>query len=77
MTDASNFYMWTIYRPTTSDLPGVWVVRRSVISGGQIYADAECKTAETLEEARALLPPGLHRLPRRPDDDPVIEECWT
>jgi len=34
-------------------------------------------TASTLEELREKLPFGLHRLPRNPNDDPVIVETWV
>jgi hypothetical protein len=32
--------------------------------------------AETLQEIRALLPPGLRYIPRSPEDAPVIVETW-
>ena len=30
----------------------------------------------TLEQVRLLIPPGLYRMPRQPDDDPAIYEVW-
>ena len=32
--------------------------------------------ADTLEELRALKPDSMVTIPRMPDDDPVIVECW-
>ena len=32
--------------------------------------------AETLEAVRETIPPNMHRLHRRPDDDPIIVEVW-
>lgn len=32
--------------------------------------------ADSLEEARRSLPPGLHNLGRDPRDDPAIVETW-
>lgn len=32
--------------------------------------------AQSLAEVRRLLPPGLYRLGRSPQDDPVIVETW-
>ena len=32
--------------------------------------------AESLEQARALVPPGLYCMQRSPDDDPGVIETW-
>lgn len=32
--------------------------------------------ADTLEEMRTLKPDSMAIIPRMPDDDPVIVECW-
>lgn len=72
---------FVIYRPTTKDFPGKWVVRRYVITAdNQIVPDAQplC-LAPTLEVARVAIEmerPGLTLIMRLPEDDPVIEEVW-
>lgn len=67
---------WTIYeRP--SDHPDKFVVRRCEVKApGLIVHDAHCTTHDTLEAARAAVPPGLYNLGRQPGDDPVIKETW-
>lgn len=54
------------------DYPGHFVVRRW--SGDQ--PTENFAVARTIEEARAHVPMGLHRLPRQPDDDAAIVEVW-
>jgi hypothetical protein len=68
---------WTIYR-NPSDFPGKWVVRMSEIVPGTPapMPRPECAVCETLDQARAAVPPGLFCLPRFPADDPVIYEVW-
>jgi len=34
-------------------------------------------TADSLEEIRKFVPPGLTNLHRQPNDDPVIVEVWV
>ena len=66
--------IFTIYdRPT--DYPTGFVVRRSEIRPEGIVPK-EAHTAPDLASARALVPRGLLRMPRCPDDDPVICELW-
>jgi len=68
--------VWTIY-DHPRDYPNHFVARRSeVLLGGAIGTTDEMFTASTLAAVRALLPPGLYRLPRYPADDPVIVEIW-
>jgi hypothetical protein len=74
--DVRPLEMWTVYGPTTTDHPGMFVVRRFRITLGAAVPDAECKLALTLEEARAEVPWGLFCLPRSPDDEPQIVETW-
>lgn len=78
MSGADEFLaIWTItHRP--SDLPGVeYAVRPHYLTrGGGARVGPDVLTANTLEEARALLPPFLHCLGRSRDDDPVIVESW-
>lgn len=63
--------LWTIYaRPT--DYPQSFVARRFQLD----KPTNEVIVRDTLEEVRAALPPGLHRMERHPSDDPVIVEVW-
>lgn len=64
----------TIYRDP-SDHPDGYAVRPWTVTGhGAIPQRA--KFADTLAEARALIPAGATWLERHPDDDPVIVESW-
>lgn len=65
--------IWTVYRHPR-DFPTKWVLRAHDIPGP--VARALVETADTLEEIRAKAPPGLHCLPRFPDDNPAIYETW-
>lgn len=67
--------MWTIYRPTTKDYPGMWVGRMFLTLPESSATDLLI-TGSTLEEVRQQLPPGLVNLGRDDEDDPVIEEVW-
>ncbi len=66
---------WVVYCGT-KDIPAAYVVRRFFIGAGQYFPDRACATASTLEEARLIIPEGLHRLERDPRDDPSILEVW-
>lgn len=67
--------MFTIYeRPR--DYPDGYVVRAADITAGTVTHDRAAPTAPTLAEARALVPPGLMRFERHPEDDAVIVETW-
>jgi hypothetical protein len=70
--DNNALAIWTVYRDP-SDYPGKYVVRKSLVPGG---ITNEMFVADNLAEARALVPPGLYRLPRQRGDDSVIVECW-
>lgn len=67
----SRLPQFTIYaRP--SDHPGHYVMRL-------FMNDQPTRTAwlfDTLADARAAVPAGLHMIPRDPNDDPVIVEVW-
>jgi hypothetical protein len=67
--------MWVIYRPTTSDYPGKWVIRMH-LSLPKPQTTSLVLTYPSLDTARDNLPRGLTNIGRRPDDDPVIEEVW-
>lgn len=59
-----------------SDYPDHFVVRRWDIMPDSLKPDQECKIANSLVEARSLVPHGYHRLPRAKNDDPKIVEIW-
>jgi hypothetical protein len=69
--------IWSVYH-SPLDYPSQWVARRFLVGGG--LADPQPTTdmfvADSLEEVRALLPPGLTRIPRSPIDHPVVVESW-
>lgn len=75
MSDVLN--MFTIYR-RPKDYPDKFVVRRWVIAGGEPKPDdLPLAVVASLEEARRVLPPGLHCLGRGDNDDPCIVESWV
>lgn len=66
--------IWVIY-DHPADHPYDFVVRPSYVYPGRV-AFGPAKMSGTLEGARDLLPEGLYRMDRDPDDDPVIVETW-
>jgi hypothetical protein len=73
---ADTLTIWTIFKHPR-DFPGKWVLRGFDVGNGVPEPHSECVTAESLDEVYEKLPPGLARLPRHPDDDPVIYESWV
>lgn len=68
--------VWTIYA-APADFPTVpFVVRGWLIHGTQSQPSGAMGFADTLDEARAFLPPGLVRFVPQHGDDPVIVESW-
>lgn len=67
--------MWTVTH-NTADYGERWVARPFIIAGLPTLGLDEVLVADTLEELHQLLPAGLVRLHRDPDDDPVIVEVW-
>lgn len=67
--------LWTVYFDP-ADFPGLFVARKWLASALGERATEEYLKADTLEGVRALLPRGLHMLPRSRGDDPVIVETW-
>jgi len=57
------------------DYPDKFVVRACYVKG-LARSWGGCLLADTLEEARAMIPAGMSCFPRSPGDDPVIVECW-
>lgn len=68
--------IWTVYQ-SPLDYPGEFVARRWVIGVGVAHATDEVRRADTLENLRRILPPGLYRLPRQRGDEPQIVESWV
>ena len=72
--DIEPLTIYTIYeRP--KDYTNFFVVRRWTVEHGKNKAQ-ECGLADTLEEARKLVPWQCVRLARMDKDDPVIVENW-
>ncbi len=69
--------IWTIYHHPI-DVVGVeYVVRRFTIEpDGSVTPAGTFLAANTLEEARSLIPPGLVPFERDSSDDAVIVESW-
>lgn len=59
-----------------ADHPDKWVVRRWEIHAGSEHP-RESWTADTLEDARSIVPAHLVNIGRFPGDDPAIYEVWT
>jgi hypothetical protein len=80
MTEGNRFWMHVIYK-NPKDFPGKYVIRRHGLDpDGSTIAERGCIIAATLEGARESLEyfyPGLYRLGRHPQDDPVIVESWV
>jgi hypothetical protein len=66
---------WVIYDHPRDD-PDHYVMRRWEIRGSLMIATADVAQADTLEEIRQAIPPGLYCLPRFAEDDPCIVEVW-
>ena len=67
---------YVIYR-YPSDYPNNYVVRRWRLVGlTGLAADKDYQLADSLGEARELVPKGLIQLDRSEGDDPCIVEVW-
>lgn len=62
--------LWTVYGS-----PDKFVARPCMTMGGVTPMPVHLE-APTLDQLRALLPAGLTRTDRLPDDDPVVIETW-
>lgn len=72
VTDLS---MWVVTRNPT-DYPGQFVAREWLIGGEALGATLNHHVADTLDDVRDMIPPGLVQVDRHPKDAPVIVECW-
>lgn len=74
MNDYLN--MWTVY-DHPRDVPDCFVARRwEIHKGGRTKATTDVVIGSSLDEVRARLPGGLHRMERYENDDPKIVEVW-
>lgn len=67
--------MWTVAR-NPADFPDKFVARKWLIGRRDLTPTVDHHVADTLDDVRAMLPHGLHPVPRNPNDDPVIVESW-
>jgi len=68
--------VWVIYhRP--KDYPDGYVLRcQYAMPGGTTEISKDAWFGDTLESLRAIVPPGLVRMSRHPNDEPHIVETW-
>lgn len=71
-----------------SDVLDIWVVRFNIVeypgkyilhrerAMGPPITEVKFSVTDSLDAVRQMLPPGLHRLPRQPGDQPNIVETW-
>lgn len=67
--------MWVITHKT-KDFGDKYVARPHAVGVKTVTPLNKYLLADTLEEIREMLPPGLVCMPRQPEDDPVIVETW-
>ena len=72
--------LYVIYH-NVKDYPGKFPVKRwnlksATAEANQVHESQLVGVVDSLEEARKLIPAGLHNLGRREKDDPVIGETW-
>lgn len=76
MSNASVLTIYTIYEHPR-DYPNQYVARPWWIrDDGSLLKSTKVLLADSLDELRGMLPPGLCHMPRTPSDDPCIVECW-
>lgn len=68
--------MYTIF-DHPADYPRHFAVRASTITLDGPVPDDRVQLADSLDDARRLIPPGLTCIPRFPADLPVIVEVWV
>ena len=74
--NGGHLTLYTIYH-NPSDYPGKYVMRPSTIGERGLLTLGDAVVSDTLEEARATVPPFLFNLGRMRGDDPVIAEVWV
>lgn len=73
--DAGALVMYTIYDHPL-DYPNHYVVRPWTVTGGGEPVPGTPTLTATLDEARSLIPGGLHRIDATPGEDQAILETW-
>ena len=74
---ATTLPMYVVYE-NPSDYPGKFVVRRwpNTLVSPPIPDPVPLIVCDSLEVARAVVPPYAVCLQRSPDDDPAVREVW-
>ena len=72
---ATNIRLYAIYDHPT-DYPDNWVVRELDVGAGTV-GFGEAQLADSLEEARGLLPAGAELAQEGDPTDPNIAEVWA
>jgi hypothetical protein len=67
--------LWTVTW-NASDYPKQAAARPHLVGAGKQSVVSAVLLADSLDELRNSLPPGLTRMERQPNDDPVIVEIW-
>lgn len=67
--------MFTVYK-NPSDFPPGYALRKWSITERGPIAEEGRGGVWSLDEIRAMIPPGLHRMDRMPEDEPCIVEVW-
>jgi hypothetical protein len=77
VTNEREFIVYAIYEKPT-DYPDKFVLRAFRMSGeiSGFTAERECKLADSIDEIRKFLPPGLYRLNRNDCDVISLVETW-
>lgn len=68
-------HQWVVYK-RPKDFPNSYVARRWDIGKGDYQPSEIMIVGPDLESIRRLLPIGMIRTPRQPEDDSVIVEVW-
>lgn len=72
---SDELYIYVIYAGMP-EYPGKFILRRDVVANGVAASEDRAYLADSLEDLREALPPGLHRLPRQPGDGEYVLETW-
>jgi hypothetical protein len=68
----AELVIFAVYK-NPSDYPGKWVVIKFT---GLVPDDVPLTVADSMDEARKAIPPGMVNIGRHHNDDPVIFETW-
>lgn len=70
-----SIVIWTVMRET-SDIPHPFCARAHIVRGNKSLISQSVVIGKTIDEVRAKIPPGLHKIARASDDNAVIVETW-